>query len=193
MFRVRGEIPSLFTGEEDKRAMFFTDGQTLNLDKIDDQSNGYFVTKWTNLTDAGETASNTADGGVNTDYPLFRLADVYLMIAEAVVRGGSGSDRGTILGYINELQERAYGDDSHKKADADLTEDFILKERARELYWEGHRRTDLIRFGMFTTNKYLWQWKGGEKNGAPVNSKYNIYPIPNTELTANPNLFNENY
>lgn len=69
MFRVRGEIPSLFTGEEDKRAMFFTDGQTLNLDKIDDQSNGYFVEKWTNLTDAGETASNTADGGVNTDYP----------------------------------------------------------------------------------------------------------------------------
>ena len=67
MFRVRGEIPSLFTGEEDKRAMFFTDGQTLNLDKIDDQSNGYFVEKWTNLTDAGETASNTADGGVNTD------------------------------------------------------------------------------------------------------------------------------
>ena len=80
MFRVRGEIPSLFTGEEDKRAMFFTDGQTLNLDKIDDQSNGYFVEKWTNLTDAGETASNTADGGVNTDYPLFRLADVYLSL-----------------------------------------------------------------------------------------------------------------
>ena len=41
------------------------------------------VEKWTNLTDSKETASNTADGGVNTDYPLFRLADVYLMIAEA--------------------------------------------------------------------------------------------------------------
>ena len=55
MFRVRGEIPSLFTGEEDKRAMFFTDGQTLNLDKIDDQSNGYFVEKWTNLTESNPT------------------------------------------------------------------------------------------------------------------------------------------
>ena len=193
MFRVRGEIPALFTGEADQRYLFFTDGQTQYLNKIDDQSNGFFVTKWTNLTDNGQTASNTADGGVNTDYPLFRLADVYLMMAEAVVRGGTGSDRGTVLGYINELQRRAYGDDEHKIADSDLTLDFLLKERARELYWEGHRRTDLIRYGMFTTDKYLWQWKGGEKGGTAVNSKYNIYPIPNTELTANPNLYNENY
>ena len=178
MFRVRGEIPALFTGEADQRYLFFTDGQTQYLNKIDDQSNGFFV---------------TADGGVNTDYPLFRLADVYLMMAEAVVRGGTGSDRGTVLGYINELQRRAYGDDEHKIADSDLTLDFLLKERARELYWEGHRRTDLIRYGMFTTDKYLWQWKGGEKGGTAVNSKYNIYPIPNTELTANPNLYNENY
>ena len=193
MFRVRGEIPALFSGTDDKRYMFFTDGQTQYLDVMDNQSNGYFVEKWTNLTDVGATASNTADGGVNTDYPLFRLADVYLMMAEAVVRGGTGSDKGTVLGYINKLQERAYGDDSHNKAEADLTLDFILKERARELYWEGYRRTDLIRFGMFTTDKYLWQWKGGEKGGVAVNSKYNIYPIPATELTANPNLYNENY
>ncbi len=193
MFRVRGEIPALFSGTDDKRYMFFTDGQTQYLDVIDNQSNGYFVEKWTNLTDAGATASDTADGGVNTDYPLFRLADIYLMMAEAVVRGGTGSDKGTVLGYINKLQERAYGNDSHNKAEADLTLDFILKERARELYWEGYRRTDLIRFGMFTTDKYLWQWKGGEKGGVAVNSKYNIYPIPATELTANPNLYNENY
>lgn len=195
MFRVRGEIPQLFAGNEDsdKRYMFFTEGQTRDLEKVDDQSNGYFVEKWTNLTDAGEAASNTAEGGVNTDYPLFRLADVYLMMAEAVVRGGTESDKATVLGYINDLQRRAYGDDTHSKTEVDLTADFILKERARELYWEGHRRTDLIRFGMFTTNSYLWQWKGGEKNGTEVNSKYNIYPIPNTELTANPNLYNENY
>ena len=61
MFRVRGEIPQLFSGNEeaDQRYMFFTDGQTRDLEKIDDQSNGYFVEKWTNLTDAGQTASNT--------------------------------------------------------------------------------------------------------------------------------------
>lgn len=167
MFRVRGEIPALFTGEADQRYLFFTDGQTQYLNKIDDQSNGFFVTKWTNLTDNGQTASNTADGGVNTDYPLFRLADVYLMMAEAVVRGGTGSDRGTVLGYINELQRRAYGDDEHKIADSDLTLDFLLKERARELYWEGHRRTDLIRYGMFTTDKYLWRGKAARKAVQP--------------------------
>ena len=114
MFRVRGEIPLPCLPEKKINGpCFFTDGQTLNLDKIDDQSNGYFVEKWTNLTDAGETASNTADGGVNTDYPLFRLADVYLMIAEAFVRGGSGTTATEVVGYINQIQERAYGDDSN--------------------------------------------------------------------------------
>ena len=162
-------------------------------EKIDDQSNGYFVEKWTNLTDAGETASNTADGGVNTDYPLFRLADVYLMIAEAFVRGGSGTTATEVVGYINQIQERAYGDDSNNKNASQINLSFILDERARELYWEGHRRTDLIRYGVFTTNGYLWQWKGGVKEGTAVNSRYNIYPIPTTELTANPNLYNENY
>ena len=195
MFRVRGEIPQLFSGNEeaDQRYMFFTDGQTRDLEKIDDQSNGYFVEKWTNLTDAGQTASNTADGGVNTDYPLFRLADVYLMMAEAVVRGGTEATLANVLPYINELQERAFGDNTHNKSESEINELFIINERARELYWEGYRRTDLIRFNQFTTNSYVWQWKGGVKDGKAVESKYNIYPIPATELTANPNLYNENY
>lgn len=198
MFRVRGEIPALFTGNEntDQRYMFFTAGQSQYLEKIDDQTNGYFVEKWTNLTDAGETASNTADGGVNTDYPLFRLADVYLMMAEAFVRSGTRPDATTVE-YINELQQRAYGylDDTNRKNEYDITLPFLINERARELYWEGHRRTDLIRFGKFTSGKSedLWQWKGGSKDGTGVNDRYNIYPIPATELTANPNLYNENY
>ena len=149
--------------------------------------------KWTNLTDAGEAASNTVDGGVNTDFPLFRLADVYLMLAEAVVRGGSDSDVTTALGYVNELRERAFGNQCRYPPSSELTPDFILDERARELYWECTRRTDLIRYDKFTTSSYLWQWKGGVKDGRAVNSKYNIYPIPTTDLTANPNLYNENY
>lgn len=192
MFRVRGEIPALFsTG--DKRALFFTQGQTQYLDKVDDQTNGYMVEKWTNLTDAGETASNTVDGGVNTDYPMFRLADVYLMLAEAVVRGGAGSSESIALNYINELRQRAFGEDFKPVKGNEMSKEFILDERARELYWEGIRRTDLIRYGLFTTGDYLWQWKGGTKDGKAVDSKYNIYPIPATELTANPNLYNENY
>jgi hypothetical protein len=192
MFRSRGELPAKFeTG--DNRAKFFTKNQTQYLDDITNQSQGYFMTKWTNLTDAGQTASNTADGGVDTDYPMFRLADVYLMYAEAVLRGGNGGSYDQALKYVNALRERAYGNSDGDLKQSQLSLDFIINERARELYLESERRTDLIRFGEFTTSKYLWQWKGGTKDGMAVDNKYNIYPIPNTELTANPNLHNENY
>lgn len=195
MFRVRGELPALFD-EADGRNLFFTEGQTQYLDVIDNQSYGYFLEKWTNLTDEGETASNTVDGGVDTDFPLFRLADVYLMLAESVLRGGNGSSTDTALDLVNELRSRAFGDNYEtlgKLEAGDLTTDFILDERARELCWEATRRTDLIRYGKFTTDSYIWQWKGGVKDGRAVDSKYNIYPIPTSDLTANPNLYNENY
>ena len=195
MFRVRGEFPDLFA-EGDQRAMFFSEGQTKDIADCTDQTNGYLVTKWSNLNDAGEAASNTSNDGVNVDYPMFRLADVYLMLAEAVVRGGSGSTQEEALGYVNQLRQRAFGDayeTSGKISISDLTADFILAERGRELYWECSRRTDLIRFGKFTGDSYVWQWKGGIKDGTGVESKFNIYPIPSSDLTANPNLKNENY
>lgn len=195
MFRVRGEIPELFN-DKDGRALFFKEGQTQYLETIDNQSYGYFVEKWSNLTDAGEAASNTVDGGVNTDFPVFRLADVYLMLAESVVRGGTGSSREEALTYVNLLRQRAFGENyetAGKVKDSELIADFFLKERARELYWECTRRTDLVRYGKFTSAAYLWQWKGGVKGGAEVDSKYNIYPIPHTDLIANPNLYNEQY
>lgn len=200
MFRARGELPQLFYNEgytdsnmKDNRYMFFTTNQSQYLNRIDDQAQGYFPIKWTNLTDEGKTASNTADGGVNTDFPLFRLGEIYLMYAEAVLRGGEGGNNSQALIYMNQLRHRAFGSDEGKLKRTQLTLDFILNERARELYLECYRRTDLIRFGVFTTAKYLWQWKGGTKNGMAIDDKYNIYPIPNTELTANPNLYNENY
>ena len=191
-YRLRSELPDLFDSA-DGRGRFYTEGQTKSIDVVTDQSYGYLSIKWTNLTDDGETASNTDDGGVNTDYPVFRLADVYLMLAESVVRGGSGSSRSEALGYINDLRERAFGDTSGNITDSEMTADFILDERARELYLECTRRTDLIRYDKFTTSDYLWQWKGGTIDGQAVDSKYNLYPIPSTELTANPNLYNENY
>ncbi|MDL2304598.1 RagB/SusD family nutrient uptake outer membrane protein [Bacteroides sp. OttesenSCG-928-D19] len=195
MFRARGELPALFK-DSDGRKLFFTEGQSQWLDVIDNQSNGYFVEKWSNLTDAGEAASNTADGGVNTDFPVFRLADIYLMLGEAVSRGGTGATASEALTYINNLRARAFGDaydTAGRLNESDLTIDFYLDERARELYWEGTRRTDLVRHNKFTTSNYLWQWKGGSKDGMAVDSKYNIYPIPTTDLTANPNLSNNGY
>ena len=191
-FRLRPSLPSLFS-EGDSRAMFFTEGQTMNIDVVEDQNNGYLPVKWTNLTDAGEAASNTDADGVCTDYPVFRLADVYLMLAEAVVRGGQGATRSEALGYVNLVRERAYGDITGNIVEAQMTTDFLLDERARELYTESVRRTDLIRYNRFTTADYLWQWKGGTHDGQAVDNRFNYYPIPSTELTANPNLFNEGY
>jgi hypothetical protein len=122
------------------------------------------------------------------DFPLFRLGEVYLTYAEAVLRGGTGGDAATALGYINLLRRRAYGNNSGDISAGALTLDFILDERGRELYYEAFRRTDLIRFGKFTTSAYLWAWKGGVAAGTAVSDRYNVFPIPTTDLSANPNL-----
>ncbi|TAK39308.1 MAG: RagB/SusD family nutrient uptake outer membrane protein [Saprospiraceae bacterium] len=175
------ELPSF-----DKRAMFYTNGQSLEIGDISKFTSGYAVTKFSNRTSTGSQGSDVTF--CDTDFPLFRLADTYLMYAEAVLRGGSGGDMGTALDYINQLRERAYGSASGNITQGQLTLDFILDERARELLWEGSRRTDLVRFGRFSESGYLWPWKGGVKEGTSTNSKYNIYPIPASDLGANPNL-----
>lgn len=116
------------------------------------------------------------------------------MAAEAFLRGGAGISRSEALDLVNEVRLRAYNnDESGKISDADFTLDFMLDERGRELYLESVRRTDLIRFGKFTSNAHIWQWKGGVLDGRSVNDRYNIYPIPDTDLTANPNLTNPLY
>ena len=174
------------TGTTDSRAMFWTDGQTLEINDVGKFEDGYAITKFKNVTSTGVAGSDL--DFVDTDFPMFRLADVYLMYAEAVLRGGTGGDRVTAVNYVNLLRERAYGNNSGDIAAGDLTLDFILDERGRELYWEATRRTDLIRFGKFTGGSYLWPWKGGVKEGTATDSKYNLYPIPSSDLTANPNL-----
>ena len=222
-FRLRPEFVDKFEesdiysqGEDakgDVRAKFFTNGQSKDVASMTDETTGYLSEKWSNKKDDGTDASNTANDGAETDYPLFRLSDVYLIYAECVARikgtswddwngGTDASDPAVIASrkkgaiyWINLVRERAGASDvwSSNFADDNALLQFILDERARELYHEGYRRTDLIRFGQFTTNKYIWQWKGGTHDGQAVDSKYNIYPIPNTELTANPNLHNDNY
>jgi hypothetical protein len=109
------------------------------------------------------------------------------MYAEAHLRGGGGT-AATAVGYVNQLLERAYGDQSGNITEGELTLDFIIDERARELWWEGHRRTDLIRYGLFTSGDYVWSWKGGGQTGVGVADFRNLYPLPASELLANPNL-----
>lgn len=195
-FRVRGEIPAKYgdvTTTKDSRAMFFTEGQTQYLAVYNDQTNGYFSEKFTNLYDDGTAASNSAADGCSTDLPIFRLADIYLMAAESAVRGGSGLSRTEALNLVNLVRERAYGDKSGNITDSEMDLQFFIDERARELLHESVRRTDLRRFDMFTTDKYIWQWKGGVVDGKAVDRKYEIYPIPATELSVNNNLSNPNY
>lgn len=196
MFRIRGEVPALFDMDNDDRALFYTDGQNQYMDGgVSDRTGGYFVTKWSNLNDEGAVASNTENDGVDIDFPLFRLADAYLMYAEAAAR--TNTNLTVALDYVNELRENrnaaAVNQEDLTATVAAIPFKFFLDERARELYWEAVRRTDLIRFDSFTSDKYVWQWKGGVQDGKAVDNKYNLYPIPATELSANPNLWNENY
>ncbi len=170
----------------DHRPIFYTDGQSLEINDIGVFTDGYAVPKFTNVTSTGAAGSDATF--VDTDFPLFRLADVYLMYAEAVLRNSAAGDLNTALDYVNQIRDRAYGDQSGRITSADLTLDFILDERARELYWEGYRRTDLIRYGQFSNGTYIWPWKGGIKDGKSVDPMYDIFPIPATDVTANPNL-----
>lgn len=171
----------------DKRAMFWTDGQSLEIEDIGEFTHGYAITKFKNVNKDGSPARFPHPDFVCTDYPVFRLADAYLMYAEAVLRGGGGS-QGRALDLVNQIRTRAYGAADGNISAGDLTLNFILDERARELYWEGHRRTDLIRYDMFTTSNYLWQWKGKVPEGAATGSFRNLYPIPSAEMSSNPNL-----
>ena len=172
------------TGATDSRANFFTEGQTLEVTDLRTFTNGYALPKYTNITSAGVAGGNLAHA--DTDYPLFRLADAYLMYAEAFLRDGGG-DATTALGYINELRQRAYGDNSGDITEDDLTLDFILDERARELHWEAVRRVDLIRFERYTEHG-IWPWKGGVLEGKVTDAHLNIFPIPASELIANPKM-----
>jgi hypothetical protein len=179
------------TGATDQRALFDNIGNP----QINDQTNfaqGIQVKKYRNIRSDGLPVSDKNRDYADIDFPVFRLAEMYLIYAEAVLRGGGG-DNATALDYLNKIRFRAYGDsygpgNVGKLNASDLTLPLILDERARELYWEGHRRTDLIRYGLLTTNTYLWPWKGGVASGTGVDAKYNLFPIPSANRTANPNL-----
>lgn len=187
--RTRQNLPALFPstdGSIDKRGVFF--GSKANVDDLAVFTDGLRVTKFKNVTSAGVTAPSLNGTFSSLDFPLFRLAEQYLIYGEAVARNGSGGSASTALNYINLLRQRAYGNTSGNVTAADLTIDFYLNERGRELYWEGFRRTDLIRYGKFTSGNYLWPFKGGVKAGTALQEFRNIFPIPSADLIANSNL-----
>ncbi|PUZ25875.1 RagB/SusD family nutrient uptake outer membrane protein [Chitinophaga parva] len=185
--RTTEKIPQLFadqSGKTDARAMFQGDKQAI--DNVLTFTDGWRVNKFSNIASDGTIPYSPNGVLVNTDFPLFRLAEMYLIYAEAVKRGGAGGDAATALLYMNKLRERAYGNANGNFTS--FTVDDVLSERGREMCWEMCRRTDLIRFGKFTGSTYLWPWKGGVKAGAGVDARFNLLPIPSSEIIANPHL-----
>ena len=141
--------------------------------------NGASFVKWSNLHADGSTQhdQNYSD----TDFPVFRLAEIYLTRAEAKYRL-NGSQEG--LADIKEVQGRAHREIKATSVD----EQTLIDEWCREFYMEGRRRSDLVRFGLFTGSKYLWSFKGGVEKGAGIPAYYDIYPIPDDEIKNNPNM-----
>ena len=162
-------------------------------------SNGYGVVKFTNLLQGTNGEWSTANGGIydptgqtqaradafpDTDLPLLRLADVYLMYAESNIVGNAG-DASLALQYVNYVRGRAGVSDWTSR---DMTADNILDERCRELYWELTRRSDLIRHGKFSSNSYNWSWKNNQMNGAGFSSDLELFPIPTNVIAAQPDF-----
>ncbi len=183
--RMTPEFYNKFTATDD-RAIFWTAGQTTDVADFGEFTNGIGFQKYKNMNSDGTAGVNP--GFVDTDFPMFRYADVLLMAAECSLHSTSITATDG-LNYVNQIRARA-----GMAPVATIDEQAVLDERARELYLELWRRQDLIRAGQFTTNAYIWQWKGGVHDGQAVEDYKNLYPIPNSDLMVNPNLEqNEGY
>jgi hypothetical protein len=173
----------------DTRGRFWTQGQTLEIGDIGNFNEGLGVVKFRNVTSTG-TALGGSQNQSSVDFPMIRLAEMMLNYSEAVTRGGAG-DATLARTYVNQIRRRAYGLPISTASTVDLasiTTASLLEERGRELFWEGFRRTDLIRYGRFVEGTYLWPWKGGTQNGRGVEPYRVLYPLPASDLSVNPNL-----
>ena len=163
--------------------------------KIKDAQTGKLLSFYPNITEISNPTDTFRLAGVrnikyfpnpgiltamSNDMVIFRLADLFLMRAEAALRAGTAS--ATDLGYVNRIRERAYGGDaSHNWTMADLTLPNIFKERAREMTWENHRRQDCIRFGTFANARI-------PNKAVDADRHFEIFPIPRAQYEANKNL-----
>lgn len=180
-----GTDPSAFMSI-DKRALVslaYSENKTMN---AADFTAGWHVWKFNNnrfldpATDYSKSEKFTS-----IDFPMIRAAEMYLAYAESKARidGGTTSDA-TAVGYIAALQQRA----GTTPVSGSVSLDNIFDEITRELYWEGHRRTTLIRFDKFTSGSYLWPFKGGVASGQAISEHLKLFPIPSDDLQVNDNL-----
>ena len=156
--------------------------RTLKIGDNDKFIKGIATTKWNNnYSNNGTPHDNFC---VDIDFFLFRVAEAYLNAAEAEMHI-NGASSAKAKSYIDALRKRA-----HAEVHASYTLNDVLDERARELYCEGLRRTDLIRFNQFGGSQatYNWELKGGSANGTRFDKTYNVYPLPSSEVLSNKNL-----
>lgn len=167
----------------DDRALFYNEGHTVSITKESDFTKGFAYVKFINLHADGSQPKHKQF--VDTDYPMMRAAEAYLNIAEADARQNNGQCTTVGLNMIKALRTRAH-------ANANITSfslDQICDEWSREFGFEGRRRMDLIRHNKFGgQGKYKWEWMGGTIKGTPFDKHFNIFPIPNSDINANPNL-----
>lgn len=165
----------------DDRALFYAYDRTIDIEKYSIFAQGLSVTKWKNIRADGAETNDTK--WVDTDVPFMRQAEAYLTYAEAVLRGGTAVDGYEALTAINVLRNRA---NAVQFTSIDL--DDVLDEWSREYFFEGRRRTDLIRYDYYGGSSYNWDWKGGTAAGTQFSTIYNLLPIPSADMNANPNL-----
>lgn len=165
-----------------RASLFWTTGHNFEMSDYREWTDGFPSIKFRNTASDG---SGSPVAFSATDFPFYRLSDAYLMYAELAIRGAAGTSMSDALTYVNDVRTRSNAD---AVGMSDLTLDFILDERARELNLEGMRRSDLIRFNKFTGGSYIWPWKGGTASGSSISDDYKLFPIPATALQANPNL-----
>lgn len=181
------EVPSyeMTSQAGDDRAIFWGQGRSYEIENITKSAEGYGVCKFLNYN--SDNSTNTDPAFADMDWPFMRAAEAYLNYAEADARlnGGKTSQEGTRV--LNKLRDRAHASTRAESSSYSLNE--ICDEWAREFYFEGMRRTTLVRFELFGGNTgYNWDWKGGEKAGKDFEAYKNIYPLPLTQLQSNSNL-----
>ena len=173
----------------DKRALVSLKYSDKKEQAIDAFTSGWHVYKFNNLhsdaTDLYGEHANVVEQFASIDFPLIRAAEMYLIYAEAKTRidGGTTSDAKAVK-CITDLQKRA----GLNPAITSITLDNVFTEITRELYWEGLRRTTLIRFDKFVEGSYVWPFKGGAESGQALPAHMKLFPIPDEDLVANPNL-----
>jgi hypothetical protein len=187
-YRIRKEFAET-VGTSDARVTYVsgnTDPASITNPTVDTNQDAFLqgkkLTKFTNVRSDGAKASSATFP--DTDFPLFRMGDAYLMYAELAANGFG--DKSIAKGYINDLRKRA-NSNAALITDSDVTPSLVLNERAKELYWEGYRRQDLIRFGKYLTG-YNWEWKGGVQAGADLPEHRILFAIPQNEIRSNSNL-----